>query len=61
MDKFKLVGLSVLNWFMTASAVYHTLASVTISAAKMTFEQDLGTRVYEKRPIAIPYLRTVRT
>ena len=48
MDKFKLLGLSVLNWFMTASAVYHTLATVTISAVKLTFEQDLGTRVYEK-------------
>ena len=48
MDKFKLLGLSVLNWFMTASAVNQTLATVTSSAVKLTFEQDLGTRVYEK-------------
>ena len=52
MDKFKLLGLSVLNWFMTASAVNQTLvlmsATVTSSAVKLTFEQDLGTKVYEK-------------
>jgi hypothetical protein len=46
---------------MMSSTVYQILATVTISAAKITLEQDLGTRVYEKEDYGTVYNKTVRT